>query len=203
MQEDMCPIVDAECSRFITLPNEKILISKRQHWLIYLFFPILFTCIFEIIFLGLGFVISMYLFHSLLLFFAIAILSISATLGIISKILMQWYFHLYIVTSRKILEIMYSPLDALIENEVLLDEVRCTEVDMKTAGIISELLDIGSVTVTFDRPTHQQEFSFSNIKEYRKIGIFLSQHLTTFENNGYITPYQTYWNNQKNGHDKK
>jgi hypothetical protein len=41
------------------------------------------------------------------------------------------------------------------------------------------LLNIGSIMLTFDRPTHQEEFVIPNISGYRKIGMMISQLIAT------------------------
>jgi len=67
----------------------------------------------------------------------------------ISKMIIDWNYHLYIVTDHKILEMKYAPLANHVINEVLLDQVRCAEVNVNTDGFICELIDMGSVSIKF------------------------------------------------------
>ncbi len=87
--------------------------------------------------------------------------------------IIDWYFNVYVVTSRKIIEVSYSPLSSHTINQVLLDQVRCTEIDTKIEGILNDVLDIGNVVITFDRPTHQEEFAFEYVKNPREIEKYL------------------------------
>lgn len=115
------------------------------------------------------------------IFFPLSLINILGLLSVIifglflfGQTLLGWYFHLYVVTSRKILELSYSPFGDCIINNILLDQVKCTEVDMHSPGFFYQLLDVGNISITFDRPTHQQEFLIEKIKDYRKIGSHLS-----------------------------
>lgn len=161
---------------FLTLPREKLLILTRRHIL----FPI--QSIIVILFL------SSFLFVVLLAlsvfsliplpFFLVSVFIICAlALTFISKAVVDWYFHFYFVTTRKIAEVCYLPLSKHFVNEILLDRVKCTEIDVTKNGIIGHLLDIGNVSITFDRPTHQEEFVFWNVKKSREIGTLLTQKL--------------------------
>lgn len=193
MENKDCPIIDGDCSRFVTLPQERILVAKREYWLLACI-PILFTVTFSFLLIAFGFIIFLMIFHSIVVFVASTLVIVNAAMAIGAKIYIHWYFHMYIITTRKLLEVNYSPLDTLVENEVLLDQVRCTEVDMQRGGLIHELLDFGTIRVTFDRPTHQQEFVLANIKSHRKIGILLSNMLVDFETADFVNPLR-YYNN--------
>lgn len=167
-----------------TPPGEHLLIVKRKHWF-NLLFPIITTIlfgIFSIVFLY--FILLGFLFHPFLF-----IPVISAVFAIITAILMKifidWYFHLYIVTDRKILEVWYTPLFSHVINGILLDQVNCTEIDINTNGLLNEILDMGTITITFDRPTHQEEFSLTNIGNPRKIGMQLSNMFITEQKQTY------------------
>lgn len=194
MENNACPIIDGECSRFLTLPQEKLIVAKREYWLTAVI-PIIATMLFAALLVLFSYVLFMWGLHSLLLFTAGTLVIINSAIGVATKIFIHWYFHMYIVTSRKLLEINYSPLDTLVENEVLLDQVRCTEVDMQRGGFIHEILDFGTVRITFDRPTHQQEFVLSNIKSHRKIGVLLSNMLVEFEAADFSNPIRYYGGN--------
>lgn len=84
---------------------------------------------------------------------------------------------MYILTTRKILEISYNPLSSRIVNDILLDHVNCTEIDLRTHGFFNELIGMGDIVITFDRPTHQEEFVFRDVKECHDLGRFLTRQL--------------------------
>jgi len=110
------------------------------------------------------------------------IVVIISSLSISAKIVTDWYFHFYVVTDKRIIEISHAPLFSHTMCDVLLSQVRCTEIDVKINGIIHQLLDIGDIIVSFDRPTHQEEFVFYDIKDPRKIGAILGDEFTALTN---------------------
>ena len=171
-------------SRFVTLPGEELLLVQRKHPLVFIL-PVSAALIFGIIsviasVLLLPFVSSyLYLLTSGIL---VVLIFIST---IIIRSIIDWYFNFYIATNRKIIEVSYRPLSSREVNEVLLDQVKCTEIDSKVGGAINEFLDIGDVIVTFDRPTHQEEFVFENVPDPKKIETHLENAFcinSAFEN---------------------
>lgn len=58
-----------------------------------------------------------------------------------------------------------------------MDKVNCTEIDFYSKGFFHELVDMGDVVITFDRPTHEEEFVLRDIKACDRIGKFLTQRL--------------------------
>lgn len=167
-----CNLKDRFAKRFLTLEGEQLICSTRQHWftLIPFFIGNLLLTLFVI-------VIAFSFYFVAPIYFPIALLLTLIFLMIIAEILIkdlvEWYFHFYIITNRKILEVTYKPLSSRAINEVLLDQVRCTEVDVEMRGTVSEILNIGNVVLTFDRPTHEETFTIKRIKEPRKIAMHL------------------------------
>lgn len=106
---------------------------------------------------------------------------------------MDWYFHLYILTNRKILEVWYAPLYSHVMNDVLLDQVNCTQVDFRRSGFLNEMLDMGDVVLTFDRPTHQEEFIFKDVSKSYKLGVFLTRKLLDRGSQQQATKIQPIW----------
>lgn len=161
---------------FLTLPGESVILAKRKHW----FLPLLSiaaTSIGALLFVGsIFFLGKFFLLPFSFLFITILVIFLLAT-ALAIKMLVEWYYHLYIVTTRKILEVCYSPLSSYKINDVLLDQVKCTEVDARINGIVCELLEMGDVILTFDRPTHQEEFALTNIANPRKTGVLLGDML--------------------------
>ncbi|MDP3987876.1 MAG: hypothetical protein Q8P80_01890 [Candidatus Levybacteria bacterium] len=167
---------------FLSQPGEELLIVKREHWFV-VAVSLIFCIFFGLVFSAVSFfALLFYTWHPTLFILSI-LTTIILTLSLTTKSVIDWYCHLYIVTSRKILEVCYIPLFSHVINGVFLDQVRCTEIDVKTKGILSEFIDMGDVVITFDRPTHQEEFVFYNIKDPRGTGIFLGDSLHSTEKN--------------------
>lgn len=157
------------------MPQEKLLVAKRQHW--FSLIPPLFIVFCTAVFFSL-IPLSLIIFLNSVIFSFISSLLIFLTItSLVLKILIDRHFHLYIVTNRKLLEIRYSPFGEDIRNEILLEQVKCTEVDMKKSGIIYQFLDIGDISITFDRPTHQHGFIIEHIDNCSKLSHFLSHIL--------------------------
>lgn len=169
-----------EVKKFLVIPGERLLLAIREHYepLIIRLLEIAGAALLVSIISAAG---SFFLLHSLslsLLLFSTILLLGS---GLVLREIMHWYFHLYVITTKKIIEVSYSPLTSELSNSVLLDQLRCTEIDAELTGFISEFLDMGNVTITFDRPTHQTEFTLKNIRSPRKIANYLSSHLHSGE----------------------
>ncbi len=167
-----------ESNTFFLLPGEKVILHKRQH-----VFAVIIPTAISII-LGVGFILgisatAVFFYNARFLMLLSYGVVITASLFLITKVIIDWYFHIYIVTNRRILEIQYRPFFSQDINDVLLDQVRCTEIDVQIHGYIHGLMDVGDVIVTFDRPTHQQEFVLHDIKSPRKIGTLLGHMLNT------------------------
>lgn len=160
----------------LMLPDEKLVISKHMHWFV-IALPLVVTVLLEILLI---FFATFSLSH-IPLYFSVVLLSVLTLTAIllsrIAKVILDWYYHLYILTDRRILELSYCPLSSHLRNEVLLDQVRCTEVDVQTNGLLNELLDKGDVVITFDRPTHQEEFKITNIYQPTHLATLLENQL--------------------------
>jgi len=183
---------------FINLPDEKLLIVERKHWIV-LCLPLL-----TLLSLSLPFYVSLYIifgyFFRYPMIFVSGILAILClTISLIVKIIIDWYFHLFIVSNKKILEVSYSPLFSYNANVVLLDQVRATEIDEKKRGILHELIDVGDITVTFDRPTHQEEFVFTNIQNPRKFAAQLSNTFASLNTTNEISTNFPVWFRSRSG----
>jgi len=168
--------------KLLTLPGERILVAERKHWftlvspLSVTFFMVLSFCVASYL------LFTMYL-SSTVLFLTIIVAVLTVSMSLITRFIVDWYFHLYVVTNRKILEVCYVPIFSHKICDVLLDQVRCTEIDIKIGGILNEILDKGDVIVTFDRPTHEEEFIFTNVKNPKEIGHILGDSFPLIGNN--------------------
>jgi len=161
---------------YATLPNERLLLASRTH-------P--YTLALPGIGIATGWLgfsgVLLALFHNGYIAILHTILSITLfTLlaGIACIVLfLLWRSHYYIVTNRKMIEVRGFPLFFRTVNDVLLDRVRCTEIDIRRQGFIHTLLNLGDIIITFDRPTHQEEFAITDIHDPDHVGLFLSDML--------------------------
>ncbi|MBI2613458.1 MAG: hypothetical protein HYW62_01700 [Candidatus Levybacteria bacterium] len=158
------------------LPKETLLLRKRNHWYL-LVQPLSFA---TLIFFAAIFFISYFffqIFNDLLLFIITLLIVLMVYINTVIKFLADWYCHFYVLTSRRIMEITYKPLFSKNMNNVIINQVKSTEIDVEMEGMLAQLLDIGSVIVTFDRPTHQQEFYMHSIKDPKSVGFLLTEQL--------------------------
>ncbi len=171
-----------EVSKFLTFPDEVLILACRKHYA-----PLVLRLLEEIgftIFIGFALsLISYLILHYVLFSLAVFASTLVIGSGALIRELVHWYLHLYIVTNKKILEVRYNPLLSELSNSVLLDQIRCTEIDAELHGFISEVLDLGNVSITFDRPTNQKEFILSGIRSPRKIANYLSSSLHSGQSN--------------------
>jgi hypothetical protein len=180
-------IAQGNWDRFLTLTNEELLLVLRRHIFVILL-PIFFTSIGVVIFLFGAFFLFIQFFNSIPFFIISALLIIGIGLSLITKIIIDWYFHIYIFTNRKILEIWYTPLASHSINDILLDKVNCTEIDLKVDGFFNELLEMGDVVITFDRPTHEEEFILKDIYKPDNIEKFLTRRLMDHQTKDSLSP---------------
>ncbi|RJQ38492.1 hypothetical protein C4559_01745 [Candidatus Microgenomates bacterium] len=167
-----------ETQYFITHSDEKLLAAKRSH-LFVLFAPLVGTIFFACIS-----IFSIFIFQKLfplivsptLLVGVIFVFSL-CMLSLTIKLFVDWYFHLYVVTSRKILEVCYKPFFSKDIRVIPLDQMRCVEVNVTTQGFIKTLLDIGDVSIKLDLLTHQDIFTMTNIISPQKTGIDITEAL--------------------------
>ncbi len=165
---------------FLARDDEELLLVRRKHIFIVVT-PILFTSLFVAVFIAGAFFVFIKLFFSIPFFITSILLIISCALTVATKTIIDWYYHLYIVTNKKILEVWYTPLASHMVNDVLLDKVNCTEIDLRINGLLHEVLNMGDVVITFDRPTHQEEFVLTDMEDCDKVGKFLTDKLIAHE----------------------
>lgn len=169
-------IIKGDWNNFLDLQGEELFLVQRKH-IFTLISPILLIISFFLMFAVLSFLLFYYIFASMMLFVLSLLLFVSISMSLSVYSFAYWYYNLYILTSKKILEVKYSPLSSHVINDIFLEKVNCTEIDLSTKGFFHELIDMGDLTITFDRPTHQEEFMLQNIKNCDDIGKFLTQKL--------------------------
>ncbi|MGI8419143.1 MAG: hypothetical protein ACR2LN_00705 [Candidatus Levyibacteriota bacterium] len=174
MQPSM--ITNGDWKVFLILRDEKLLLVKRKHPFVVIVPIFIISCL-TLFFIGCAYILFQGFFGSPSLFFVTLMLLVSVAISVITKSIVDWYFHMYILTNRKILELRYSPLTSYLVNDVMLDRVSCTEIDLQTNGFLNELIDMGDVLITFDRPTHQEEFILKDVQRSHALANFLTQQL--------------------------
>lgn len=190
MEKNMIEVGDWKT--FITLRDEKLLLAIRSHPVSFIL-PIIILLFLLSICSITSFVVCVTFFSSITHFFIIQMILLSGAIGIVTKIIIDWYYHVYILTNRKILEFRYTPLMSYIVNDVMLDRVLCTEIDWQTKGWMNDILDIGDIILTFDRPTHQEEFILKDIFSSNKVGTYLTREL--IDERSYTQPITPIWFN--------
>lgn len=183
-------ITSGKWNIFLTLNDEQLLLVKRRHPFVVIM-PILFIGFLTLFFISSAFVIFQEFFLSSSLFFVTSLLLISISISLATKAIIDWYFHVYILTNRKVLELCYSPLTSYTVNDVMLDKVSCTEIDVRTNGFLNEIIDMGDILITFDRPTHQEEFVLKDVQKSHELATYLTQQLMDGVPNQVIQ--QTIW----------
>lgn len=174
---DHCECSEYELSEYLNLPGERLLIAKRQHWFV-LVGPVFLTFFSAVIVIIFSFVVSSFLsFQMLTVVFGLSLVTILVTCSLLTKIVVDWYYHLYIVTTRKILDVWSAPLFSDNVNDVFLDQVRTTEVDTKVDNVVNQFFDVGDVIIAFDRPSKEKVFVLSSIRNPRQTGMYLGDTL--------------------------
>ena len=156
--------------------RERILLRKRQHWFI-IIMPVFFSIVVAVFVTLILYYLFVLKISQVGLFMSSMPVVFLMTSSIIAKIIVDWHCHFYILTTNRILEVCYKPLFSNYINNIILNQVKSTEIDIEKTGIINQLLDIGNVIITFDRPTHQEEFRLMNIKDPKEIGFLMSDVL--------------------------
>ena len=176
MSTQLVELTDNDLSGCVSLSKEEIILAKRKHLLIPVFISIgiFFTGFFAT---SLAVYLLSITISSTNLIISFTLIALTLISFAISKTFVDWYYHIYIVTTRKILEVKCIPFFSDTIDNVFLDQVRTTEVDTVIPSFIHELLDIGSVTVAFDRPSHDEVYTLSNIKDPRETARFLADSL--------------------------
>lgn len=168
-----CNLQDRFAKKFLTLEGEQLVFATRQH--ASALFPAFAVSFFAAFGVAVFIILASIIFPNYLItFIIVGIIVMTIVLEILIKQMAEWFFHFYIVTNRKIVEVAYRPLYSKIIFEVLLDQVRCTEVDVKANGLSNEIFNVGTVLITFDRPTHEKIFTLEYIGEPRKAAMHLA-----------------------------
>lgn len=194
MKETAIDLCQDEVQKFTNFSGEKIFVAKRQHPIV-LFTPILLTLLLLVVIILLLYFVTTQLFQSLILFIGLSLLIVVIAINLLTKFITDYFFHFYIISNRKILELSVVPLFRDKINDVLLDQVRITEIEVKMPSLIHEIFDMGDVIIEFDRPSHLELFTLNNIKDPRTTGNILSRELTSIMHDSPVWFYPRGQNN--------
>lgn len=162
-----------ECLSFLTLPGEELILAKREHWFI-LLAPLILTVFLGVLFTLLTVVGLVAYFPSISLIVSSCLLIFLGVSSLIIKQIADWHYHMYIITTRKLLEVNCAPLFSHAVNDVLIDQVIISEVDTNIKSFMHELFDMGDIVIVFDGPSRQGNFVISHIQEPNEVGGLLS-----------------------------
>lgn len=176
MSLKLIELKEKDCEPFITLSGEEMLIAKRKHPFVGLGRILVIMLLGSLTLVG-GNLIIYLVVHSQTLSLTFSSLVIISILSVLVKSIVDWYYYIYIFTTRKILEICCIPLFSDYINDVFLDQVRTTEINAKMGTFLHELLDMGDVRIAFDRPSHEQVLILRNIHNPREVATFLGNKL--------------------------
>ncbi len=150
-------------SHFVTFGDEKIILAARQHKFL-LVLPV--AVIGLVAFVSSVLLLTLYSggFFSVQVFITLTMLLIVLMNAAVIKLVSDWYYHFYVVTSRKIVEVSCNPLFSRVISGILLEQVRITEVDVEVNGMVNDILNMGHVIIDFDRMAHEERFILLNIE---------------------------------------
>lgn len=169
-------LTEAQVEKFKLFEDEELIFACREHWLPLLLRLIKRTLLGVAIAVGCA-TVFVFALHDVILAVSAFLLVLLISSIVYVRDLIHWSFHLYIATTKQIIEVHYSPLLSQAVNSILLDQIRCTEIDVAMFGIIPELIGIGDVEITFDRPTHKEIFIIKSIRSPRVIANILSAQI--------------------------
>lgn len=155
-------------------PGEKLLFTKRKHWYM-LFLPLFKEGWIGIVVIGFFYIFFSLLSLPLLFFFIIALPLLLLMLGIMGKTVLNWYFHFYAITTQRIIEYCCRFPSSRSHKEIAFHQVLCTEIEVQTEGKINQFLNKGTLIITFNYQTSQEEMRLENIPSPRDVGSQLAQ----------------------------
>lgn len=165
-----------ESPHYLFSPTEKVLLVIKKDWLAILP-PLSMSILGGLIALVASTFLFTAIYPSVFMLLFLYIFTLAFVCTVLSNIILDWYFDLYVVTTQKILDIQYNPPFSFNTDSIMLDQVRCTEIDVQIKGIANEFFNKGNIVLTFDRPTNQEAFVMTDIRDPRKKALFLSTAL--------------------------
>lgn len=165
-----------QVGKFKLFADEELIFACREHWLPMILRIVKFSLIGLILAVMTSFFFVIVVQSTNLAISSFILMVLIAGLVVMREFI-HWSFHIYIATTKQIIEIHYNPLLSHSVNSVLLDQIRCTEIDVAMYGIIPELIGIGNVELTFDRPTHKEQFVIRGIRSPRAVASLLSAQI--------------------------
>jgi hypothetical protein len=167
---------EEDVAAFLTIPGERLIWASRKHS-IHVGISIGITTVGLFSLAAALFTIFSYFEVSWSIFLLTGMLAAILGLSHTIKTIIDWYCHIYIVTNFKILEVSSSPMFSHKSHEVLLSQVRVSEINVVIHNFIEELWNVGSVTIEFDRLAHIEVLEISGVRGAREVGNILSTAL--------------------------
>lgn len=161
---------------FKLFPDEKILCTQRQHWIVLLSPIITGIIVLLITLVAAGFLSSQKIIlvpSSLVLILVLTVLSFLIILG--TFVFMYWYYQFYIITNKRIFHIHFFRIGGFHSDEVFLDISPEREIDRKPPNIFYDLLGIEDVYVYFHRAERPEPFIFKTPSNAEKIEVLLEE----------------------------
>lgn len=172
--------------------DEEPIFALREHWLTLLFRATKITLV-GLIVGSISSIVVYYVLQSWQTTVLAGFFVLLVAAFIMLREFIHWSLHLYVATSKQLIEIHYNPLFSHVVNSVLLEQIRCTEIDVDMFGIVPELIGIGNVILTFDRPTHKEEFVLKGIRSPRRIANILSTQIYHTKGTKNLSNSQPLW----------
>ena len=170
-----------DVKKLLTLSGETLIVAKRQHPFI-LAIKLCLTLVLSACVLFILWAVLSFMQIRVVIQIATYTIAVSVIANFLVKVMIDWYFHIYFVSNRKILEIIAIPFYSDVVNDVFLDQVRTTEVDANIGNFMEEILNMGDVTIAFDRPSHDQLFVMRSITNPRETAMKLGDCLEVIMN---------------------
>lgn len=164
-----------DSKNFLTEDEEKVVLTKRAHWAI-LLARIVGVSVVSILLVFFAFFFFAILTLPVKLFLSSLILISILELSLVSKLIVDWYCHFYVLTNKKLLDVSYSPLFSESAYEVSLKEVDCSRITVKKNQILSNFFNIGSISLAFQGANFTQNFKLASIENPESTSLFLTEY---------------------------
>lgn len=176
-------------NHFITFPDEKIILASRQHKFL-LILPVTVIVLVSVLSFVLLITLKTSGLFSFPVFISLFMLVVILMNAAVIKLLSDWYYHFYVVTSRKIVEVSCNPLFSRVISGLLLEQVRVTEVDVEVNGLINDIFNMGHVIIDFDRMAHEERFTLYNIERPHETSRLLAHSFELIMQHGTLNKNQ-------------
>lgn len=161
-------------------PEEEILNIQRQHWILIL--PTL-VIISLAILAVIAILISLFTYQyiqqiqQIVFVILLAFVFITFLLALVIYLCLQWYYQIYIITTKRLVHIHFFRIAGFHLDEVLHEQTRPIEIDRNPENFIFNILEIEDVYVYFKRLERPDPFIFKTPHNSNVIVDILENHL--------------------------